>query len=167
MRRALVPRRFLGDSTITTQPPPNAIPYNSGGNLVQGRGLFFSYNTPAIASLANGATSTVTIQFDNNSIFTWLRACVRADIAGAVQTPSSMVIPLVTLQITDTGTGMSFMNGPTAVEAIAGTGQLPYVLPTPQLIQPNASLQFAFSNYSSATTYANLQFILQGFRTFQ
>lgn len=147
--------------------PTPGVPANAGGNATQGRGIFFTYQTPSVASLAAGASSGAQIiQFDNNSTFTWLRTCVAADIAGAVQTVSSIVVPLVTLQITDTGNGMSFMNAPIPLEAIAGSAQLPFILPVPQFIQPNASYSFNFTNYSAATTYANLRVQLIGMRVF-
>jgi hypothetical protein len=149
-----------GSSTVT------GIPSSAGGNAIQGKGLAFTYQTAIISSLANGASSSSTIQFDNNSVFVWLRSTITADIAGAAETDSTEVIPLVTLQITDTGSGMSFMNAPIPLDAIAGNGRLPFILTTPQMIQPNASLQFAFSNYSAATTYTNLRFQMLGFRLF-
>ncbi len=150
-------------------PPINAgVPGGSGGGLVQGRGLVFQYQTPVITSLANGASTLVTIQFDQNSVFNWLRSTVEVNLS--TDTYETMSRPMVTLQISDTGNGMSFMNTPVPLSAIAGTGQLPYVLPTPQLIQSNASYQFAFANYSgtgsTATTYYNLRFTMHGFRIF-
>jgi hypothetical protein len=147
---------------------PGQIPDYAGGNAISGKGIFFTYQTPNIASLANGASSgNQIIQFDNNSTFLWLRATVVADIAGAVQTNSTEVIPLCTIQITDTGNGMSFMNAPIPLAAIAGEARLPFILPVPQFIQPNASYSFNFTNYSAATTYANLRYQLIGFRMFQ
>lgn len=165
---------FLADGSPVTIPPApssapnvNAIPAAAGGNATQGRGLEFVYQTPSIAALANGAATTVTIQFDNNSVFTWLRTTVVADLAGAAQTNNGIILPLVNLQITDTGNGMSFMNAPIPLIALAGTASLPFILPTPQFVQPNASYQFQFFNYSAGTTYNNLRFQMHGFRTFQ
>ncbi len=161
----------LADGTTVMLPPQtmpaNSVPQNQGGNATQGRGLEFVYQTPLIASLAAGISNTQVIQFDNNSVFTWLRSTIVADLAGAAQTNSTIVVPLCTLQITDTGNGMSFMNAPIPLSAMAGTGSLPFILPTPQFIQPNASFQFQFANYSAATTYLNLRFQMHGFRTFQ
>lgn len=168
---------YLADGTAValnaagqiTGPAPvgaQAVPSQAGGGNVQGRGLVFCYQTPNVASIANGVAQAVTIQFDQNSVFNWLRTTVTADIAGAVVTPSSFVEPLVTLQITDTGNGMSFMNAPIPVFSLAGSAQLPFVLPTPQFVQSNASYQFQWANYSAATTYANLRLQLWGYRIF-
>lgn len=147
----------------------SAVPANAGGALVQGKGLDFKYQTPIIASLAQGASQQVTIQFDQNSSFNWLRTTYTVDISGAAETESSIVVPLVTVQITDQGSGMSFMNAPIPVYSIAGSnGSLPYVLPTPQLIQPNASYVYQFANYSGGggTTYTNLRMQFHGYRIF-
>ena len=95
-----------------------------------------------------------------------MRLCVFADIAGAVQTPSSLVVPLVTVQITDTGSGTNYFNNPIPLGSVAGSGQLPFVMSTPQFVQPAASLQFAFANFSAATTYANLRLALVGFKVY-
>lgn len=142
------------------------VPGNAGGALVQGKGIDFKYQTPTIASLAAGASQQVTIQFDQNSTFNWLRTTYAVNIAGDAEEASLLILPEVTLQITDQGSGMSFMNAPIPLYTIAGTGQLPYVLPTPQLIQPNASFIYAFHNYSAASTYINLAVQFHGYRIF-
>jgi hypothetical protein len=158
--------RGFGDPAVAAA-AARTIPPDQGGIGVQGKGLFFVYQTPSVASLAAGASSGAqTIQFDNNSMFTWLRTTIVADLAGAAQTNSTIVIPLVTVQITDTGNGMSFMNAPIPATALCGWGELPFILPIPQFIQPNASYSFTFANYSAGTTYLNLRMQLIGFRTF-
>jgi len=160
---------------LSQSPQSNAqnlgVPSQAGGGNVQGRGLYFTYQTPVIAALAPGAATTSTIQFDQNSVFNWLRTTFTVDKTNAVQTGSSQPIPFVTLQITDTGNGMSFMNGPIPIYSLAGLeGNLPYVLPTPQLVQANASYQFQFASYSTAgggnETYNNLRLQLHGYRIF-
>jgi len=144
------------------------IPQQSGGNAVQGRGIVFQYQTPNVATLNHGASSGAqNIQFDNNSTFLWLRATFSCDISAAEFTVSSQPVPLITLNITDTGNGMSFMNGPIPVYEIAGlSGSLPYILPTPQFIQPNASYSFQFANYDAAVNYTNVRYQLHGYRIF-
>lgn len=144
----------------------SAVPSNAGGSLVQGKGLDFKYQTPIIASIANGVSQQVTIQFDQNSSFNWLRTTYAVNVAGTAEDLSLMILPEVNLQITDQGSGMSFMNAPIPLYTIAGFGQLPYVLPTPQLIQPNASFIYSFHNYSSASTYINLSVQFHGYRIF-
>jgi hypothetical protein len=147
------------------------VPSQAGGGNVQGRGLYFTYQTPVIASLAPGAATTNTIQFDQNSVFNWLRTTFTVDLANAAETIGTLVAPYVTLQITDTGNGMSFMNGPIPIISMAGfKAELPYVLPTPQLVQSNASYQFQWASFSTAgggnQTYTNLRLQMHGYRIF-
>lgn len=170
LRSRMQPRRmgWLGDNVGAPAQPLVSAPNRDVDQerYVEGRRFKFTYQTPNIASLAAAAGSTVIIQFDLDSVFCWLRTTIFADLAGAVQTTSSQVLPLCNLQITDTGSGQAMMNAPIPLPSIAGSGQLPYVEPTPQYIQPNTSLQFAFTNFSAATTYLNLRLQLQGFKIY-
>ncbi len=126
--------------------------------------FLFTYQTPNIASLAAGSATTNSILFDNDSVFEWTKLTMFTDLAGAAITNSSIVIPLVTLQIQDTGQGAYYSNAAIPLGAYAGAFGLPYVLPAPQYIAPNATLQFTWANYSAATAYANLRVQLHGFK---
>lgn len=158
-------------AALAASATPNGVPSQAGGGNVQGRGLYFTYQTPVIATLAPGAATTNTIQFDQNSVFNWLRTTFTVDIGNAATTVGTLIAPFVTMQITDTGNGMSFMNGPIPLISMAGfKAELPYVLPTPQLVQSNASYQFQWASFSTAgggnQTYANLRLQLHGYRIF-
>jgi hypothetical protein len=148
--------------------PQQYVPPSAGGNATQGKGIAFTYSTPVYASLANGVSSGAQIiQFDNNSTFQWLRSFFTCDLSSAGFTESTQPIPLITVQITDTGNGMSFMNAAVPVYTVAGIlPGLPFILPVPQFVQPNASYSFTFANYSAASTYTNLRFSLVGYRMF-
>ena len=129
--------------------------------------FWFTYSTPNIASLANAASTTNTILFDNDSSFEWTKLTVSADLAGAAQTASGIVIPLVTLLIQNTGAGTYYSNNPQPLSAYAGNWGLPYVMPAPQIIAPAATLQFTWANYSAGTTYADLQVQLHGWKIYR
>ncbi len=154
-------------SSLPAMPVPGMsnVPPVGGGSIVQGDGFYYSYNIIFAASIAPAAVSTVTLQFDQVTVFKWVRSTAFADISGA-QVTSATVIPVCTLKITDTGSGMSFMNQPVPFADLAGDAQLPYVLPTPQFILANATLQFTATNNSGATTYLNLQFVMQGYKLY-
>jgi hypothetical protein len=142
------------------------IPAQSGGSIVQGDGLVYTYNIVFAASLAAAAVSTVTQQFDQTTVFKWTKTTIYADLAGAAQTESGRVLPLVTMRITDVGTGFSFSNSAVPVFTMAGAGELPFILPTPQFIVANAVLQFAATNISAGTTYTALQMQMHGFKIY-
>ena len=145
--------------------PAGAMQQDQYGTTQSARNRFwFTYQTPNIASIAAAASATNSILFDNDSVFEWTKITVFTDLAGAVQTPSSIVIPLVTLQIQDTGQGAYYSNAAIPLGAYAGAWGLPFILPAPQFIAPNATLQFTWNNYSAASTYANLRVQLHGFK---
>lgn len=153
------------------------IPPGNGGNAVQGKGIVFTYATPLLGSLAgsNTVSTPQVIQFDANSVFVWQRSTFTAALAGAAGPPptghaftaSSQPIPNILVSIQDTGKGATFMNTPVPVHQVAGMEPgFPYILPTPQLIQANASFAWTFTNYDDTDTYYAIQFQLHGFRIF-
>lgn len=129
----------------------------------QGRRFKFTYQTPAI-TLAGATTTTQIIQFDLDSVFCWLKTTFFTDITA--QLISTQIIPVVSVLITDTGSGQAYSNAAIPIGALAGTAQLPYVEPTPQFIQPNSTLQFQFTNLTATTTYTGLRLQLQGFKIY-
>lgn len=127
--------------------------------------LNYAY-TFEVASLAAGASSQTSINIESDAKFHWLRCAYFVDLAGAAQTDSSRVIPLVTIQLTDTGSGRQFFDKPIAIPSFFGTGQLPVILPVTQIFAPNSTIKAEFVNFSAATTYANLRLSMIGFKQF-
>jgi hypothetical protein len=113
---------------------------------------FFVYDV-TFASLANGtsATQNVTIQADAN--FHIQKLTYMADIAAAIQTDSSRVLPLVKVLITDTASGRQLMDTAVPIPALFGTGPLPFILPRPRVIASRSTLTVTATNYSAGTTY--------------
>jgi hypothetical protein len=160
------------------QPGTPGLSQDQYGAYSKANRFWFTYQTPNIASLAAAAAATNTIQFDNDSAFEWIKSTYTVDKAnaitmmagsGTVATNNSIAIPFVTLQIQDTGQGSYYSNQPIPVYQIAGGSPgLPYVMPAPQIIAPNASLQFNWLSYSTAgggnETYTNLRFQLHGWK---
>ena len=139
---------------------------NTRGILDRTQAIDFVYQTPNVVALAAAANAQVALPFDQDSNFIWQKISFFCDLAGAVQTDSSRVLPLVLMQITDSGNSQGYMNAPVPIPAFCGDGRLPMVLPAPMLIRPNSTLQFAFTNYSAATAYANLRILLIGIKRF-
>ena len=131
------------------------------------RAIPFWYQTPNVAALAFGANTQVALPFDQDSWFIWQKITVFCDIAGAALTDSTRILPLVTVQLIDSGNAGGFMSGPVPIPALMGDGRLPLILPAPFLISPNRTLTFNFTNYSAATNYANLRVQLHGIKRFQ
>jgi len=181
-------RRYpFGDASAGQPPMPMpaqtpGLTRDQYGDFAKAKRFWFTYQTPNIASIAAAASTTNTIQFDNDSAFEWIKTTYTVDLTnhatgisaagGATGTPTAqdaIVVPFVTLQIQDTGQGSYYSNAAIPVYQLAGGAPgLPYVLPAPQIIAPNASLQFNWTSYSTAgggnETYNNLRLQLHGWK---
>ena len=118
------------------------------------------------SALANGATATGSINIQADSDFVLQKLTYFADIAAAVQTDSSRVVPLVTVQITDTGSGRNLMETATPISNIFGTGEIPFILPQPKLFLARSNINITVANFSAGTTY-NLRLALIGHKVFR
>lgn len=113
---------------------------------------FFAYAIE-FASIANGVSQTNSIKIEADSYFNLQKLTYFADIGGAAQTQSSQVVPLITVQITDTGSGRNLFNQAVSIPALFGTGPLPFILPTPKLFKPQSNVSIQIANISNSTTY--------------
>lgn len=120
----------------------------------------------AVATIAPAGVATPTIGISADSDFYCTALTYFADIAGAVQTDSTRVIPLITVQITDTGSGRQLLDRAQPLGAIFGDGTEPYRLISPRLFQRSTSIQVQLANYSAGTTYVNLFVVFHGFKLY-
>lgn len=125
----------------------------------------FTY-TINFASLANAANATGQFTIEADSNFLWQEASYQADVALAAVTDSSRIIPLVNVTIQDSGSGRQLMNTATPIPNIFGTGELPFLLPTPRFFRAQTTVSINVSNYSTATTY-NLRLSFIGTKFFK
>jgi hypothetical protein len=116
--------------------------------------------------IASGGVANVNVQVQADSAFKLVKLGMQADIAAAAITDDTNPIPLVTMQMTDTGSGRNLFSNPIALGALFGNGRLPHILPVPRLFLPRSNIQMQFSNYSAATTY-NIRMILEGTKVFK
>ncbi|MDE2019680.1 MAG: hypothetical protein KGJ13_05045 [Patescibacteria group bacterium] len=126
---------------------------------------FFIYEIDASA-LAAGGVFNGNIQILADSDFRWTKFAGFADIAGAAQTDSGRVIPLVTVNIVDTGSGRNLMSSAVPWGAYIGSGTLPFILPVPRIFKARTNIAVTMTNYSAATTY-NLRLSFIGSKIFQ
>jgi len=126
---------------------------------------FFVYEIDFDA-LGNGASATSNINIQADSDFVVQKMTYFADISEAVQTDSSRVIPLCTIQITDTGSGRNLLDNAAPIPNIFGTGQIPFILPNPKLFVARSTVTFTVANFSAATEY-NLRLSLIGYKKFR
>lgn len=134
--------------------------FEIGGKRYVARDFYVYEEDFAEADLTSGSTVNGSIQISADSDFVWLKGAMFADLAGAAQTESSRVIPLVTVQLIDTGSGRNLLETAAPVSSIFGTGELPFVMPIPRLFFARSTIQVQVSNFSAATDYGlRLSFI--------
>ena len=122
-----------------------------------------TYYQTLVSALAPAASLPSQINIDAGTDFYWVATTYQADIAAAAQEESTIVIPLVTVIITDTGSQRQLMNAAVPITTIGGPGERPYRLILPRLFRANSIITFNWTNYSAASTY-NIYCILHGFR---
>ncbi len=150
-------------------PPPmqNVLPRGIGKNFLDPRldAIDLTYYQTVVSALAPAASLPSQINIDAGTDFYWVATTFQADIGVAAQTESSVVIPLVTVIITDTGSQRQLMNAAVPISCIAGPGERPYRLILPRLFRANSIITFNWTSYvAGGTTYGNIYLILHGFR---
>ena len=116
--------------------------------------------------VAAGASANGNIQIQADSDFLWRLSTYYVFINGAAnQTESSRVIPAMTVQITDSGSGRQLFNQALPVSALFGTGELPYPVDPNRIFKARSNISFAVNNIS-AVAY-RLFLALHGEKIFQ
>jgi hypothetical protein len=124
----------------------------------------FVYELDMTVAAGLSATSGFTIQADSD--FLWTKGTFFADIAAAAQTASSLVIPLASLLITDTGSGRQLMNTAVPITSLFGTGQLPFILPRQRLFLARSLVNITINNFDAAADY-NIKLSFIGEKAFR
>lgn len=125
---------------------------------------FYVYQATFLPLAANG-TGTDNINIQADSDFVIQKMTYAANIANAIQTDSSRVLPLVTVQITDSGSGRDMFAESVPITAVMGDGNLPFILPKPKLYASRSSIIINVSNLT-ASAY-NLYINLIGYKVFR
>jgi len=117
-------------------------------------------------ALAAAGSDSKDINIETDSDFFWTKATMLADVAAAGQTISSRVVPLVKILITDNGSDKQLMKAALPIPLIFGTGDIPFILPTPHRFLAGSSFGIAVTNYDAAQTY-NLYLAFIGYKRYR
>lgn len=129
---------------------------------------FFVYTLPVISSLGAGSSSSQTITFDQDSTFYWTKTTYFVDLAAAAMVDGTRPIPLLTVNMTDTGSGRLLTSSAMPIDGVAGyKASEPYILPAPRKWAPNSTLRVTVTNYSSVTTYTNIYMLFHGVKSYK
>lgn len=163
--------------TGTGAPPPGILPPNIFDPRLNGTD-WYTYvvdgaNSPAPAgagaNLAPAGVSNPTLGIDAGTDFYLVALSVQAqaNAAGAL-TESTNLIPLVTVQMNDSGSQRNLFSSALPLMAFAGDGKRPYRLIRPRVFRANSSIAFTFTSLEPAagTTYSHVFLLLHGYRKF-
>lgn len=127
------------------------------------RDMFF-YGVEAFTLTDANPTTTNNIQIDGDADFYMVAMTYQVDIAGALQTDATRIVPLITVLINDTGSQKNMSNRPVPLPSIAGTGNEPYRIIRPRIFARNSTIQFNWSRYAVAGTNYHVEFTLHGYK---
>ena len=125
---------------------------------------FYIYEAEALAIAPAGSANDI-INIEADSDFILQKFTYQADIAAAAYTADTTPIPLITIQLIDSGSGRQLMQNPIPVSSFMGNGQLPFILPNPRKFLRNSTIQVAFTNFDAAVTY-NLRLAFIGYKIY-
>lgn len=111
------------------------------------------------ASIAANGTQNGQINFQSDSVFV-LQAQSAYFPTGNAITFNTLPVANVSILTTDTGSGKQLQSAAVPVFSIFGTGQFPFILPTPYLWAAKSTMTIQLANLDTATAYTpNLSFI--------
>jgi hypothetical protein len=126
---------------------------------------WFTYSV-SFGNIAAAGVVAQNIQIQADSSFELIKLSVSGTLHGGTAPYSNASIIECNLFITDSGSGRQLMNTPVPINSIAGTGQLPYILPESRIFKGNSTVQFNVTNYSSTNQYDNVTLSLGGRKLF-
>ena len=112
-------------------------------------------------TLANGGTAQDSVQINSDSDFFAQKVTYWAS-----SSTTYAANPGVTMQLTDAGSNKNIFDQAQFISSIAGSGELPFMLPMNRKFTANTIIQAAFTNVTSATTYDYLYVSLIGVRRY-
>lgn len=129
---------------------------------------FFVYvPQPTVITISDAApTGQLSVPIQTDSDFELLEIAEATDIAGAPQTQSTRIIPLVTIAITQSGSGVDIFPQPVPLSSVAGDGRLPFILPESKIWQANSSMSITLARYAEVGTTYNIRLSFIGRKLF-
>lgn len=127
---------------------------------------FFVYQIGPFSSLAPSASLPGNVTLDADSDFLWQKFNVFATTGNDGATQSTQVVPALTITIKDTSSGRDLMNSAVPLPALAGSGQLPFILPTAKIFQARGTISVNVANISDNATYTGIYLSFIGTKLF-
>lgn len=111
-------------------------------------------------TIAAGATAQATFTVQTDSNFLWQNAAFFANLDNVGTTTSERLWPAMTCAIQDTSSGRVLSSNPVPITSQFGTGERPFVLPSPRFFRANTQVTVTLQNFGTdPVTFMKLSFI--------
>lgn len=127
---------------------------------------FFTYESDTTAALNAGKSAQLTFNIAGDSDFFWTKFCCLAIVGTTGTTYSAQILPFVTALIVNTTTGRQYSSAPVPLPNVAGTGQLPFIVPMITLWEKKSTIQISLANSDNAVNFSSLQLSFHGIKAF-
>lgn len=135
--------------------------YKSKRGTVIGEETYFYTHTPV--TIATGVTQSVNIPIQSDSDF---NAYFVSGLAFNSATGAVIANPYLLYQITDTGTGRTWLSEQAFFSSIVGNGGLPFILQNPTMLRAKSDLQLTYNNLALAAIGVTVQTVISGIKVF-
>lgn len=109
---------------------------------------FFTYVIPFTETIAAGGTTEGNVTLDADSDFLWQKFTFLAlDDADAALEQNLTRCGII---ITDSGSGRNLSNSTVPLAALAGSGELPFIMPTPKIFKASGQILVTVNNFGAA-----------------
>jgi hypothetical protein len=125
----------------------------------------FSYELDTTAALNAAASITSTFNIAGDSDFFWTKFEAFALVGGAATTNNLIQVPAVSILITNTTSGRQYSSNPNPLPNVAGSGQLPFILPMVTLWEAKSTISVQLQNFGNAN-YSNIYLTFSGIKAF-
>jgi hypothetical protein len=147
--------------------PSNPMPQGSTpwDNSYYASRNFFTYESDILAALNAAAAAQQSFNIAGDSDFFWTKFSAFALVGGAATVRNADQLPAVTILITNTTTGRQYSSSAVPLPNIAGTGELPFILPQITMWQQKSTIQINLNNVGNVN-YSNLYLSFHGIKAF-
>jgi hypothetical protein len=141
--------------------PDNAI----AGGAPQYGDDFYIYPA-AIGNIAAGGQAQAAVIIQQDAAFEWIETTCSGFKHGVSAPVDNVVLP-INVQVTDTGAGRALFFAPIPINAVAGSGKQPFILPVSKVFVPLSTITVSAQSTDPTDTYDNIYFNFIGRRVFE
>jgi hypothetical protein len=143
-------------------PPGGGAPWNSNKYSFKTQ---FAYEADFVSAFAPAASTTLTFNIAGDSDFFWTKFQAFAIVGGVATLRTQDQLPYVTALIVNTTNGRQYSNLPAPLPNIAGTAELPFILPQITLWENKSTISVQLANIGNVT-YSSVLLTFSGIKAF-